>query len=115
MAGSSKSKAASTQPAAFYKGALSKAERVQFSEAREVEGLDQEIALLRLKLRQLLEQDPDKVEMLFKGVNLLLRAVATRYRLSPRSRDDLAESISAVLNDIGNQLLPERLDGIESS
>ena len=84
MAGRSKSKATSTQPAAFYKGALSKAERVQFSKAREVVGLDQEISLLRLKLRQLLEQDPDKVEMLFKGVNLLLRAVATRYRLSPR-------------------------------
>ncbi len=108
-------KEAATQPVTFYRGALSRAERVRLSEAGEVEGLDQEIALLRLKLSQLLEQDPAKVDLLFKGVNLLVRTVATRYRPSPQSRDDLSESVAAVLKDIGNQLLPEGFNGGEGS
>ena len=109
-----RSKGADAQPATFYRGALSRAERVRLSEAGEVEGLDQEVALLRLKLRQLLEQDPAKVDLLFKRVNLLVTAVATRYRLSPQSRDDLSESVAAVVKDIGNQLLPEGFSGLES-
>ena len=59
----------------FYSNALSRAERIRYSRAQEVEGIDEEIALLRMKLSLLLEEHPDKVDLLFKGVNLLLKAV----------------------------------------
>lgn len=96
----------------FYANALSRAERMRYSRAREVEGIDEEIALLRMKLRYLLEEHPDKVDLLFKGVNLLLRAVATRYKLSPKASDDLYQSIVGVLNGIGRELLPEGVNGV---
>jgi hypothetical protein len=95
----------------FYSRALSKAERVRLAKARQVEGIDQEIALLRLKLRQLVEKHPDKLDLLFKGVNLLLRAVATRYRLSPRAEDDLSKSITGVLQGVGHALGLEEGNG----
>jgi hypothetical protein len=39
-------------------------------------------------------------------MDILVRAVATRYRLSPKSRKNLADSLAATLNSLGNQLLP---------
>ncbi len=35
-----------------------------------------------------------------------MRAVATQYRLSPKARKDLAERMAAVLNSVGDQILP---------
>ncbi len=95
----------------FYARALSRAERLRLAHAQEVEGVDQEIALLRVKLQQLAEKHPDKLELLFKGVSLLLRAVATRYRLSPRAEDDLSRSIAGVLSGIGSALGLEEGNG----
>jgi hypothetical protein len=40
------------------------------------------------------------------GIALLVRAVATQYRLSPKARKDLADRMAAVLNSIGDQILP---------
>ena len=98
-------------PQEFYARALTKAERLRLSKAREVEGLDQEIALLRLRLQQLVEKHPDKVELLFKGVNLLLRAVTAKYRLSPKAHDDLAKSIYGVLENVGGAMGLEGFNG----
>ena len=39
-------------------------------------------------------------------IALLVRAVATQYRLSPRARKDLADRMAAVLNSVGDQILP---------
>ncbi len=102
-------------PKEFYADALSRADRVRLSKARELEGIDEEIALLRMKLRQLLEEHPDKVDLLFKGVNLLQRAVVSRYKLSPKAGDDLYQSIVGVLNGIGRELWPEGANGVEEA
>jgi hypothetical protein len=105
-------KAPITQPEGFYSAALSRAERLRLSRARKVKGLDEEIALLRLKLLGLLEEHPEKVELLFKGLNLLLRAVATRYKLSPKAQEDLYQNIVGVLKGLGEALWPEGTDGV---
>ena len=41
-----------------------------------------------------------------KGLDMLVRAVGARYRLSPKSRNDLADNLAATLNSLGDQLLP---------
>ncbi len=96
----------------FDTNALSRAERIRYSRAQEVEGIDEEIALLRMKLSLLLEEHPDKVDLLFKGVNLLLRAVVARYKLSPEAGEDLYQSIVGVLNGIGRELSPGDSNGV---
>ena len=100
-------------PEAFYSRALSRAERLRLAEARELQGLDEEIALLRLKLQQLAQEHPERLELLFKGVGLLVRAVSTRYKLSPSSQEDLAASITGVLKGIGGALGLEERNGSE--
>src|SRR3990172_2466671 len=75
-------------------------------EAQQVEGLDDEIALLRVRLKRAVEERPEDMQLLVRGVDLLVKAVAARYRLSPKARRDLADNLAATLNSLGDQLLP---------
>ena len=97
--------------ARFYDMALSEAERVRLPRARRVQGLDEEIAFLRVRLERLAREHPENVEMLLKGITVLVRAVATKYRLSPRAERDLAASLAGVLRGIGGALGLEGADG----
>lgn len=94
----------SLSPEGFYAQALSQAERMRLPRARQVEGLDEEIALLRLKLLALAEKEPQRFDLLLKGMNTLLRLVATRYRLSPKAGEDLGQALAQVITRIGTQL-----------
>jgi hypothetical protein len=77
----------------FYAKALSEAEQRHLAEAMQVEGLDEEIALLRLRLLQALEERPKDIELMLKGAALLARLVSTRYGLSKGDTDELAAAI----------------------
>ena len=90
----------------FYRKSLDRAERLDLEQAQEIEGLDDEIALMRVRLKRAVEQHPEDVQLLVKGLDILVRAVGARYRLSPKSRKDLAENLAAALNSLGDQLLP---------
>jgi hypothetical protein len=90
----------------FYRQALGQAERLDLEQAQEIEGLDDEIALMRVRLKRAVEEHPEDVQLVVKGLDILVRAVGARYRLSPKSRKDLAENLAAALNSLGDQLLP---------
>ncbi|MEE9324178.1 MAG: hypothetical protein V3U90_01295 [Dehalococcoidia bacterium] len=95
----------------FYSTILSEAERVLLSQAQEAEGLDEEIALLRLRLKNHLEEHPDDLSLLLRGMETLVKMVGANYRLSKKSRDDLSEAIHGVLTGVGDALWPEDLRG----
>jgi len=90
----------------FYSHGLDQAERLDLEQAQGIEGLDDEIALMRVRLKRAVEKHPEDVQLLVKGLEILVRAVGARYRLSPKSRKDLAENLAAALNSLGDQLLP---------
>jgi hypothetical protein len=90
----------------FYDSALDEDERRSLRSARRVEGLAEEIAVLRVKLRTAVAENPEDIRLLTHGIDLLVKAVATQYRLSPKARKDLADHITNVLNSLGDQLLP---------
>ncbi|MBI4330433.1 MAG: hypothetical protein HY673_04030 [Chloroflexi bacterium] len=92
----------------FYEAALTEMERLLLSEARELEGLDEEIALLRVKLLSALKEQPGNDALYLKQASLLVKAVATRYRLGNRAEKRLYETVEGVLKDLGLSLLPER-------
>lgn len=91
----------------FYAQALDEAERLALAEAAGVEGLDEEIALLRLRTRRALIEHPDDLPLMVRGVELLVKALAARYRISKEAEHDLAESMVNVLKGIGGVVYPE--------
>lgn len=91
----------------FYGSALDAAERIELDAAAEVEGLDEEIAVLRVKLRKALSKHPEDLPLMLRGIDLLVKAVSARYRLSKQAEEDLAESIAGVIRGVGGLLMPE--------
>ncbi len=94
----------------FYGSALDAAERIELEAASEIEGLDKEIAVLRVKLREVLQQRPDDLPLMLRGIDLLVKAVAARYRLSKEAEEDLSGSIAGVVRGVGGLLIPEAFE-----
>jgi hypothetical protein len=84
----------------FYAKALDEAERMELEEAASIEGLNNEIAILRLKLRQLLEQYPERVDLQMRAANTLARLIRTRYNITAEEKKNLREAITTVLKDV---------------
>jgi hypothetical protein len=77
----------------FYEMALTRAERADFPVALDVEGVDQEIAVLRLRLRTALEKQPEDMALMVRGITMLVRALAAKYRLPPEDAEAVLESL----------------------
>ena len=84
----------------FYLQALNEAEKLWLEEARDVEGLDEEIAMLRVKLRELIENDPDRFDLHLKVTNTIARLVGIRYDISKEQKKSLKAAITRVLTEI---------------
>jgi hypothetical protein len=97
---------ASVGPGGFYADSLSESERELLEAARSVDGLAKEIAALRVKLFTAVKEHPEDFRLMTHGIGMLVRAVATQCRLSPKARRDLADSLASVLNGLGDQILP---------
>ena len=90
----------------FYDSVLEAADRHDFHVAREVEGLDEEVALLRLQLRRALADRDGDVDpkVLQGGVRLLVQALLAQHRLSPRQAEHLGDAVANVLEEFGEVL-----------
>ena len=84
----------------YYSRALDEAEALDFELAQGVEGIDDEIALLRMKIKFLLENDPENVKLLMEATSTLARLVMTRYRISAGQKKALTNAIGAVLQGL---------------
>ena len=96
--------AAAGRPAGFYEAALSEAERLLLEQARDQRGLEEEMALLRLKLQTLAIDQPDDLNRFLRLLELLTRMVATQYRVSKQAESDLTESLVSVAKRLGSVL-----------
>ncbi len=94
---------------AFYAQALSQAAQVELNQARDVEGLDEEIALLRLRLKEMLAEHPENMPLLLRAIDLLVKAVSAKYRLSRGDKENLTDAITGVLKEVGGAVLPEAI------
>ena len=84
-----------------YDIALDEAEKLEFDRICEVEGLDEEIAILRMKIRMILKKHPDNVRLLMAATNMLSRLVRTRYSITKTEKKGLKEAMANVIKDIG--------------
>ncbi|MBA7716400.1 hypothetical protein ES703_125473 [subsurface metagenome] len=84
----------------FYSRVLDKAEQLDFELATGVEGIDDEIALLRVKIKSILENDPENIKLIMQATNTLAGLVKTRYNITKEQKKGLKEAIGNVLRDI---------------
>ncbi len=85
---------------AFYGRALDESEKLKLEEAHRIEGLDEEIAVLRVKLRQLIESHPERLDLCLSAASTIARLVKVRYNISREQKKSLKEAITRVLTEI---------------
>ena len=84
----------------FYAKVLDEAEQLDFELASGVNGIDDEITLLRVKIKSVLEKDPQNIKLIMQATNTLAGLVKTRYKISKEQKKGLKEAIGNVLRDV---------------
>lgn len=84
----------------FYSNALDDDCKAEFDYATSVEGIDDEIALLRVKIKSLVKHDPENLKLIMQATNTLARMVRTRYNISKEDKAGLKQAITTVLRDV---------------
>ena len=84
----------------FYSKVLDEAEQLDFELAAGVEGIDDEVALLRVKIKSVLEHDPENIKLIMEATNTLARLIKTRYNITKAQKKGLREAIGNVLRDV---------------
>ena len=84
----------------FYSKVLDEAEQFDFELVSGVDGIDDEIALLRVKIKSLIAHDPDNIKLIMQATNTLAGLVKTRYKISKEQKKGLREAITNTLRDV---------------
>jgi hypothetical protein len=91
----------SPEKAGYYAQVLDEAERLDYELATGVNGIDDEIALLRVEIKKAIAGgDVSNLRLLVNATNALERLIRTRYQITREQRKGLKEAISNVLRDI---------------
>jgi len=85
----------------FYEKVLDEVDKLSFKNALEIEGIDDEIALLRVQIKAVILHDPENIQLILKATNMLAKLVETRYSISKSAKKGLGEAIKNVIKDIG--------------
>jgi phage head maturation protease len=88
----------------FYSNVLDESQQHDFQEAIEVEGFDEEIALLRVKIKSLVKHNPNNLRLITQAVNALCKLVMVKYDIRKEDKQGLREAINNVFKDIAGPL-----------
>jgi hypothetical protein len=81
----------------FYSGTLSPAETCQLRNITNLEGVDPEIAFIRVKLQSSLQYDPGNRRVIREASRLLVKCYSANYRLDRTDRNYLKTVIENLL------------------
>jgi len=81
----------------FYSGTLSPAETSQLWNITNLEGVDPEIAFIRVKLQSSLQYDPGNRRVIREASRLLVKWYSANYRLDPTDRNYLKTVVENLL------------------
>jgi hypothetical protein len=85
----------------FYTKVLDEAEKLDMDTASDVDGIDDEIALLRVKIKSILERDPENIKLIMQATNTLATLVKTRYNITREQGKGLKAAMGTVLREVG--------------
>lgn len=83
----------------FYSRAMTPEDRELFEAAAAMHGLDYEIALLRMKVLNILAQEPENHAVLVMAVNALTKLLRTKQQIAPTDIEQFKKAVQNVLGD----------------
>lgn len=80
----------------FYRRLTAEVEPAMLTAAARTEGLNDEVALVRVLLGRHLAEHPENLELTIKGMHLLVRMVTAQHQLSGADAAELNERVDQV-------------------
>ena len=90
--------------ASFYSSSVGDKGKQKLDQARTIEGIDEEIALIRQRLDRLISNHPDNDALILKTMDILIRAYSARTRASKSSQDPDGNAIENMLRVAADNL-----------
>lgn len=84
----------------FYSKVLDEKEQAAYDKAVFVEGIDEEIALLRVKMVSLLERDPENIRLVSQAANTLIKLMLIKHEIDKKDPNSMKEAIATVLKEV---------------
>ncbi len=84
----------------FYSNVLDETQLADFEKAITIEGLDEEIALLRVKIKAIIQNDPENLRLIMQGINALMKLVMTKFNISKDDKESILKGVANVLKDV---------------
>jgi hypothetical protein len=84
----------------YYKRVLDELEKLDLKLAGDIQDLDPEITLLRVKIRSLSARDPCNFRTVTEAINALTRLIELRQKLARESGSGLKDAVTNILKDI---------------
>ncbi len=88
----------------FYAKVLTEEEQALYDEAVKIQGMDTEIALMRVKILSIIARDPDNIKLLTHATNALARLVMTKYNISKNDKPGIMEGVLNVFRDVAEPI-----------
>lgn len=84
----------------FYGPALDETASLTLEEAGGIDGLDQEIAVLRMELRDIIRKEPERYELHLRTASTIANLVKIRYSISKEQKKCLRDAITKVFTEL---------------
>ena len=84
----------------FYSRVLDNVEQQNVDQAASMEGIDEEITILRVKLLSVLTKDPDNITLILRAIETLAKLLRIKYHLRKSDGSRLKTAITNVIRDI---------------
>ncbi|MCD6358385.1 MAG: hypothetical protein J7L90_00250 [Dehalococcoidia bacterium] len=81
----------------FYSHVVTESERRDLKKAADIEGVDQEVALLRVRLKSILSHNPENTNLILQVTTMLARLIRTRCYLGNVDETSLPRIVENVL------------------
>jgi hypothetical protein len=100
----------------FYYTVLDEDQKQSLKQADELDGLDEEIGILRIQLKSVLKNNPENIRLISQMLAVLSRLLHTRIKLAKDDRFALQKAIENVLMNVAvpmgldlNQICPDKM------
>jgi hypothetical protein len=87
----------------FYSKVLDAAQKRELAVAIDVEGIDEEIALLRVKIKSVLEKDPENIKLIMAATTTLAGLLKANVELNKNQKKSVGESVGKLIQELAIQ------------
>jgi hypothetical protein len=91
----------------FYCKTLSAQELNDFTEASNLDGIDNEIVAVRVQIKWLMDNDPGNMKMIWRGMNALGRLLKLKNSMGKNNKNSMEEAVEKLLRGVP---LPPRVE-----